>query len=144
MVNEKPCFRCGQLISASATACPLCHADQTAPSMLFEGYRPEWTPVDTMRIGFGIWLNMFVLMVGTIIATVAMGIAMGSYDAEPVRAGASDLGALAGSADRLAAMSSLRGVFGLIVSAAVWAPFFAWSVGNSIKLVGDGLNRRKR
>ena len=142
MTNEKPCISCGQLISPSETTCPLCKADQASPPPAFTARHADWTFVDTWRIGFGIWLNLFVLMIGALIASLVLGAVIGTDDSVTERAGTPELSPLSG-ASGLSSLSSGKILFGLVVFWAVLTPFFAWCVGNSIRLMGDGFHRRK-
>jgi hypothetical protein len=99
-----------------------------------------WSAGDTIRIGFGIWLNLFILMLGTIISSIVFGV-MVAGTASPAED--PDLSALMGNSSPFPKLDSGIAFLSLFVSAAVWAPFFAWAVGNTIRLIGDGIHHRR-
>ena len=144
MENERPCVNCGQLIGPDTIICPVCHADQLAfPPPPPPSETPAWTYRDTWRIGFGLWLNGFILAIGFFVASFVLGMMMGGDTAAAPESSPFDLGEPRSTLGTMAAANPGKFLWALLVSAIVGAPFFAWSVGNSFRLIGDALFRRR-
>jgi hypothetical protein len=145
--NDTPCVRCGQLISPETTHCPLCRADQAAPLVPYAATTSTWSLLDTWRIGWGIWLNFMILMAGSVLASYTVAaiaiLAQPAGGSSPL-SGGSNLSGFGGTSQSSPFLLDPSQPFtALIVWTAVAAPFFAWFAGNTVRLVGDGINRGK-
>jgi hypothetical protein len=104
---------------------------------------PAWTYIDTWRIGFGLWLNAFILLLGSFVATWILGVIVGPETTAAPETSPFDLGESKPTLGAMAAANPGKFFWAFAVSAAAWAPFFAWSAGNSLRLIGDALFRRR-